>query len=623
MKKVLLAVWFLGVVLGSGGEEQQALQQQQIQKQLTEEEVIEALSQGMNSEGKRNVGYAVGRVGPSKWIPEFIQTVNALSVGMNSFEKSGVIRCVANVDPSNYPAFIQTVNALSVGMGGRDKSGVIESVAKIDPSNYGTFIQIVNTLSVRMDGPDKSRVIKSVAKINPSNYARFIEIVNALSQRMSRQDKSWIIFALSNINPEWYDPFVRYAQLRNFFGRVPVLEFGESLWRASLRVGDLDTFEQFQALVSGLLRDYNAGGAQESDWSVAQDVHHYANQIVKDTSGNTKKLKDAIVERISILSKDLPIQAFEVSAALMRRTLPDAMFASENAVRARHPLPPITGEMVVWALDRVAEDATYVAVFNQVVAYVQSVGALEVWAKHFILNSVTAYDATSKGKSCPMGVRERILTSLMFVKNLDPAIEALFEQSESADTMNKLVSNWGHVISVEDLKQAGIRSDMTAEEAKPLYEGLAKDRVKEVTGIDVDQSVDSESKAIRQLVDTVRLSVADFNERFETVFKAGLQALESGSASPAEEVDTAFAAHAAAPAPRVSVGHVVQMLSMGMAPEQKAEVKRIVEGLPQGVDPMVFRQRVNEQTREMSPDQRLEVMRRVAQDISATPAAPR
>ncbi len=50
---------------------------------LSKEEVIEALSEGMGEGWKSCVIQDVAKVDPSKWTPEFTQTVNALSVGMN------------------------------------------------------------------------------------------------------------------------------------------------------------------------------------------------------------------------------------------------------------------------------------------------------------------------------------------------------------------------------------------------------------------------------------------------------------------------------------------------------------------------------------------------------------
>ncbi len=58
-----------------------------------------------------------------------------------------------------------------------------------------------------------------------------------------------------------------------------------------------------------------------------------------------------------------------------------------------------------------------------------------------------------------------------------------------------------------------------------------------------------------------------------------------------------------------------------MTPEQKAEIGQIVNELPTTIDQTAFRSTVNEQTRGMTNDQRLEGIRQIAAEVSET--APR
>jgi ribosomal protein L24 len=267
MKKLLIAVSLLGIVYGADARNLRSepikkswLQPARIgsvgisttlalkkyaPRQLTKEEVIENLSQGMDSYYKSWVITAVARINPLNY-GLFIATVNTLSVGMNGHDKSWVICVVTKVNPSNYRLFIETVNTLSSGMTGYAKVRAIEAIAKVDPSNYILFIETVNTLSVGtndyskhwvieavyrllfgttntlssgMTDYAKSLVIEAVVKIAPSNYILFIETVNTLSVGMNGNDKSWVIEAVVKVAPSNY---------RLFIGTVNTLSVGMS-----------------------------------------------------------------------------------------------------------------------------------------------------------------------------------------------------------------------------------------------------------------------------------------------------------------------------------------------------------------------------------------------------------
>ncbi len=581
-----------------------------------EEEVIDTLSVGMDRNDKERVLKAVAKVAPENY-DQFVQTCNQLSVGVDGDDKIRVISSVAMVAPKNYTQFIQTCNQISVGMDGHEKTRVLEEVAKVAPENYDQFVQTCNQLSVGMAGYYKIEVISSVARVVPESYASFIQTVNALSKEMGSGAKTYLIVGVSYIQPDWYAAFCQYAMRYNFFTFVVPTAFSESMWHAWF-IGELTTPEQFWEIVIRLEREFAAQGATRAQPSVAFDIHDYMRQEVQTPSGQTNTLKDAIVDRISELTKKQAIQDFETSAALVMSVLSDQVFAEENAKRGAQKLPPIAQELVTWALNQVRQDQTYSKIFNQTVAYVQSLGALQVWAKHFVLNSATAYDTTSKGLSCPMGVRERILTSLMFVSNLDPAIADLFEQSETADTLNKLVASWGTVINAASLKEAGARSRMTAEVALPIFDRLAHDTVRGVTGLNLEDLAGSQSMAMITLLDTANFSKSVFKNRWDTVFQPELRALESGSSSSEDEAPVV---NAVVPNPQIAVGHLIRQLSFGMTPDQKMEISEIVNGFPQEVDRNRFLLSVNQRTQRMNPEQRLVVIRQLAAEVSGP--APR
>jgi hypothetical protein len=217
MKKLLIAVSLLGIVYGADARNLRSepikkswLQPARIgpvgisttlalkkyaPRQFTQEEVIDALSQGISGEDKSWLIKAVAKVDPSNY-GLFIATVNTLSVGMNGSDKSWVICAVAKVNPSNYRLFIETVNTLSSGMTGYDKVHAIEAIAKVDPSNYILFIETVNTLSSGMTGYAKVLAIEAIAKVDPSNYILFIETVNTLSVGTNDYSKHWVIEAV-------------------------------------------------------------------------------------------------------------------------------------------------------------------------------------------------------------------------------------------------------------------------------------------------------------------------------------------------------------------------------------------------------------------------------------------
>jgi hypothetical protein len=185
--------------------------QEQAQRQLTREKVIENLSQGMTGNNKSLVSNAVAKVDPSHY-GLFIATVNALLRGMDDSNKRQVIETVANVGPLNYRLFIDTVNALSQGVNSENKHCVIRAVAEVDPSKWtDEFVQIVNVLSARMDDSNKNWVIKAVAKVDPSKGTDgFVQIVNALSLGMDSYYKSWVIEAVAKVDPsKWTDGFVQ------------------------------------------------------------------------------------------------------------------------------------------------------------------------------------------------------------------------------------------------------------------------------------------------------------------------------------------------------------------------------------------------------------------------------
>jgi hypothetical protein len=184
MKKLLLTVSFLGMVSGSGvQEQQQASQQQQEQRELSQGEVIAGLSEGMGASYKNDVIRAIEGVGSAKWTWAFVKTVNELYEGMNIFPKSFIILAVDRVDPSKYKAFVDTVNALSNKAELGQKIAIINAVSYMSSEWWGSFVGYAKQkhfFSVVYPG-DFLRAIEEAFDQNKLDTAeQFEAIVNSL-----------------------------------------------------------------------------------------------------------------------------------------------------------------------------------------------------------------------------------------------------------------------------------------------------------------------------------------------------------------------------------------------------------------------------------------------------------
>ncbi len=348
MKKVLLIDMCFGLVHGSEAQDpQQHFEIESFRRLLSKQETIEALTGGMSEDEKGAVIKAVAEVGPSKWIPEFIKIINELSVGMDelnkahiinvvpkvdssrwsqfveicntlsegmdAFSKSCTIEAVADVDSAKWPQFIEITNAFSEGLSGFIMACVIESVANVVQSKWTPeFIQTVNALSSGMDRINKGLVVIAVAKIGPAKWTpEFIQTVNALSSGMNYLSKSFLIEAVADMQPEWYSPFFEYETQTNFFRVVPPHIFQGWLQTAS-EANNLNTPEQFQAIVNRLLTDYAAQGALPG---VAFEIHNYVHASVVTDKGAKQQLEAAVLSKVNELIKN-PLD-YDTSKALV------------------------------------------------------------------------------------------------------------------------------------------------------------------------------------------------------------------------------------------------------------------------------------------------------------------
>ncbi|CAO4839533.1 MAG: hypothetical protein CNLJKLNK_00910 [Holosporales bacterium] len=475
---------------------------------------VNELLQGMNNAYKAIIIKAVAQVNPDRYA-DFIKVVNLLSQGLLSNDKASAIMAIASVHPNRYTDFTDIINLQAQGMLSNDKAKVIKAIASVHPNRYTDFTDIINLQAQGMLSNDKAKVIKAIASVHPDRYADFINMLNVLLEGMDNADRAHVIVSVSNIHSDHYADFINmvnvllqringrnkastiatfgnfysdyYAFLQNFTRQNPSFFTYVPVREFNFFVKPGMTQQQLQELLESLHRQYYRQAPAGTPVALAFEIHNFANQTVVGETGEKQRFNQAVLNHLQ-RSIQGPVLAYDVVLDLLR---------AELATLKSDPLKSnaIDEEVYNWVIqaNKDMQDKNAIAT---VVTYLEQKdnthGKLRTWLYAFMDESKKAYDGKNT-QSCIKGVKERVITSLRSaVPEGDSALENLFHQAEAPFMLaakSKRLTDYA--FWAKKLEQKGVTSSSSQDEAKIKFKEALVDYFAGIMDVRVYATIDA------------------------------------------------------------------------------------------------------------------------------------
>ncbi|MEI8320484.1 MAG: hypothetical protein WCG05_00520 [Alphaproteobacteria bacterium] len=452
------------------------------------QELAEPLCKGLKKAECQDIVDSIDRISAQDRVSVCDYARRLITPEMSGDGRGLIIKHLATV-PASERHMVVASHMFFPSAGGHLSGWMRQSLSLVPASEMNDFIRDVQSVSISKN-PSK-QLIQTLAPVPASERGDLISEAQRLFE-MAIPDNE------------------RRTDILYFLARIPAVQRNTHvtevlrLYREAQARGETQGAESsvMVDLINGVYRRPNSHPAIAISGR-AFEVHNYADtQVAGPADGgpsdgarceSPKRLNEAVLEAIQARLARGKVKTLEFSRS----------FAAVNALAAKL----YTGQELTTAKAAIArglDNGPAQRELCQVYAFVRHFhpARLQLWAKQFIGESITAYGVNAA--SCTKGITERIVIGL---RGIDPELDKLFGQAEGPASMTILLAQSNFRESAKHatwmakkLVELGATPQTTPEEMGQLYKAFLEKTLKEY-GLEHNKTFEGQADAFAELIE--------------------------------------------------------------------------------------------------------------------------